>query len=181
MLINFLYSTLIAVWSLTFVGHENNVLIKFCNIGDDISAIERNIYCEDSKGLNQNLSNCSTKRFRYFPSQTDSAEFPAIKFNDVLIVGNSENIVQSIWLMQTYYPDSLIGDRILFNKDYNTLKNYLNQTLKVVPEKTIEKMKDEGKLTGLLWRSEFLVYHLKVSESKTRSKQTMHRISVQIR
>ena len=128
------FTLLISVTSTLLFAQEKNVLFTPYTIGDNINKHIERLFIYDSKHKEYlKADNLNAAQYVYFPKSEDSSVFSLMKFNVVLIRNNKsgEGLVSSIWLLDPISSDS--SNNNVFN-NYITIKNYLDEKLKVAPE-----------------------------------------------
>lgn len=140
---------------------NSNLLFNDYTIGDPINKHADRLYIYDKKNKQYlKADNLSEGQYVYFPQSEDSSVFPVLKFNTVLLRTDKEGKkVSSIWLLNAIAADSS-NKNVLIN--YNTLKNYLDEKLKVIPELQNTNTYFGKDMKSWVWRTENSDYHLNV-------------------
>ena len=142
-------------------AQEKNTLFNDYTIGDPINKHADRLYVYDKKNKQYlKADNLGEAQYFYFPEIKDSSVFTILKFNTVLIRSDKEGkVVGSIWLLDPTAADTA-NNNVLVN--YNTIKNYLDEKLKVTPEVQNTNTYFGKDMKSWVWRTENVDYHLNV-------------------
>lgn len=158
-------------------AQDKNVLFNDYTIGDPINKHADRLYIYDKKNKQYlKADNLEAWQYVYFPKIKDSSVFPVLKFNTVFVRTDKEGkLVASIWLLDPVAPDTS-NNVVLMN--YNTIKNYLDEKLKVTPEVQNSNTYFGKDMKSWVWRTENLDYHLNVQGAKHKKGEKNVQLSV---
>jgi hypothetical protein len=158
-------------------AQDKNVLFNDYTIGDPINKHADRLYIYDKKNKQYlKADNLEAWQYVYFPEIKDSSVFPVLKFNTVFVRTDKEGkLVASIWLLDPVAADTS-NNVVLMS--YNTIKNYLDEKLKVTPEVQNSNTYFGKDMKSWVWRTENLDYHLNVQGANHKKGEKNVQLSV---